>query len=207
MASFHKLYEKNTNMDLVRSLAKAIKEGAVVIYPTDTVYGMGCDLHQARAVEKVCKVKGVKPEKAMLSFICNDLSHIADYAKVSNFAFKLMKRALPGPFTFVLPASSKVPKSILGSRSTVGIRIPKNPICQALVAELGNPLITTSLKEVDSPEYITDPELIFEQYQNLVDIVIDGGYGQLTASTIVEIDQNDELTILRQGLGEIEAFL
>ncbi len=206
MALLIKLYPKNTDVKKILEIVECLRNGGIIIYPTDTVYGLGCDIHNAKAVEKICKIKGIKPEKSNLSFICNDLSHIADYAKVSTPAFKLMKRALPGPFTFILTASSKVPKIIQANRKTVGIRIPDNNIPRLVVQELGNPIVTTSLKEDDILEYSTDPELIFEKYENLVDIVIDGGLGQITPSTIIDAT-TDEFEVIRQGLGDIEPFL
>lgn len=206
MAKLIKLYTKNTDLGKIQEIADCLRQGGLVIYPTDTVYGLGCDLHNSKAIDKVCRIKGLKPEKANLSFICNDLSHIADYARVSDSAFKLMKRALPGPFTFVLAASSKVPKLIQSNRKTVGIRIPDNTITRLLVQELGNPIITTSLKEEELSEYTTDPELIFEKYQNSVDIIIDGGYGQLIPSTIVDAT-SDDFDIIRQGLGQLDEYL
>ena len=206
MALLIKLYPKNTDVKKILEIVECLRNGGIIIYPTDTVYGLGCDIHNAKAVEKICKIKGIKPEKSNLSFICNDLSHIADYAKVSTPAFKLMKRALPGPFTFILTASSKVPKIIQANRKTVGIRIPDNNIPRLIVQELGNPIVTTSLKEDDILEYSTDPELIFEKYENLVDIVIDGGLGQITPSTIIDAT-TDEFEVIRQGLGDIEPFL
>jgi tRNA threonylcarbamoyl adenosine modification protein (Sua5/YciO/YrdC/YwlC family) len=206
MTKFIKLYPKNTDLTKILEIVECLKNGGIIIYPTDTVYGLGCDIHNAKAVEKICKIKGIKPEKSNLSFICNDLSHISDYAKLSTPAFKLMKRALPGPFTFLLTASSKVPKIIQANRKTVGIRIPDNNIPRLIVQELGNPIVTTSLKEDDILEYSTDPELIFEKYQNLVDIVIDGGMGQITPSTIVDAT-TDDFEIIRQGLGDLEPFL
>ncbi len=206
MASFLKLYTKNTDIKKILEVVECLKNGGVIIYPTDTIYGLGCDIHNQKAVEKICKIKGIKPEKSQLSFICNDLSHIADYAKVSTPAFKLMKRALPGPFTFLLNASSKVPKIIQANRKTVGIRIPDNIIPRLIVQELGNPIVTTSLKEEDSLEFSTDPELIFEKYENLVDMVIDGGIGSITPSTIIDAT-NDDFEVIRQGLGNIEDFI
>jgi tRNA threonylcarbamoyl adenosine modification protein (Sua5/YciO/YrdC/YwlC family) len=206
MANFIKLYTKNTDQRKILEIVECLRNGGIIIYPTDTVYGLGCDIHNTKAVERICKIKEIKPEKANLSFICNDLSHIADYAKVSTPAFKLMKRALPGPFTFILTASSKVPKIIQANRKTVGIRIPDNNIPRLIVEELGNPILTTSLKEFDILEYSTDPELIFEKYESFVDIVIDGGIGSITPSTIIDAT-TDDFEIIRQGLGDIEQFL
>jgi tRNA threonylcarbamoyl adenosine modification protein (Sua5/YciO/YrdC/YwlC family) len=206
MAELIKLYPKNTDLRLIEKIVECLKAGGIIIYPTDTVYGLGCDIHNHKAVEKLCKIKGIKPEKANLSFICNDLSHIADYAKLSTPAFKLMKRALPGPFTFLLNASSKVPKIIQANRKTVGIRIPDNNIVRLIVEQLNNPIVTTSLKEDDILEYSTDPELIFEKYESMVDIIIDGGIGNIIPSTIVDAT-TDDFEIIRQGLGDLESFL
>jgi tRNA threonylcarbamoyl adenosine modification protein (Sua5/YciO/YrdC/YwlC family) len=207
MANFIKLYPQNPDPRRIRQVADVLREGGLVIYPTDTVYGLGCDIHNARAVERVARVKGIRPQKADFSFICYDLSHIADYARVSTPAFKLMKKALPGPFTFVLEASSRVPKLLNASKKTVGIRIPANEIPRQLVRELGNPIITTSIRDEDDViEYSTDPELIFEKFQHLVDVVIDGGYGQNVPSTIVDAT-TDDFGVIRQGLGDLNQFL
>ncbi len=202
-AEFIKLYPNNPDPRRIEHIVKALRDGAVIIYPTDTIYGMGCDIHNARAVERVARIKGIKPAKNDFSFICYDLSHIADYARVSNQAFKLMKSVLPGPFTFILLASGHVPKLLNTNKKTVGIRVPDNDIPRQIVHELGNPIITTSIRDEDEIiEYSTDPELIFEKFQNLVDIVIDGGYGGNVASTIVDAT-DDDFSIIRQGLGEL----
>ena len=202
-AEFLKLYPQNPDPRRVEHVALALRNGAVVIYPTDTVYGMGCDIHNARAVERVARIKGIKPAKNDFSFICYDLSHIADYAKVSNQAFKLMKRMLPGPFTFILDASGNVPKLLNTNKKTVGIRVPDHDIPRQIVQSLGNPIITTSIHDNDDViEYSTDPELIFEKFQHQVDIVIDGGYGGNVASTIVDATDDDFL-VIRQGLGKL----
>ena len=202
-AEFLKLYPQNPDPRRVEHVALALRNGAVVIYPTDTVYGMGCDIHNARAVERVARIKGIKPAKNDFSFICYDLSHIADYAKVSNQAFKLMKRMLPGPFTFILDASGNVPKLLNTNKKTVGIRVPDHDIPRQMVQALGNPIITTSIHDEDGViEYSTDPELIFEKFQHQVDIVIDGGYGGNVASTIVDATDDDFL-VVRQGLGKL----
>ncbi len=181
-----KLYEKNPDQRQIDKIVDLLRNGGVIIYPTDTVYGMGCDITKARAVERVARIKGIKPEKARFSFICSDLSHLSDYARhVDNSTFKLMKSYLPGPFTFILNASNQVPKSIKQNRKTVGIRIPDNNIILEIVRQLGNPILTTSLKKDDQIlEYPTDPELIYEEYRDLVDAVIDGGYGGMMPSTI-----------------------
>lgn len=202
-AEFLKLYPQNPDPRRIEHIVRALRNGAVVIYPTDTVYGLGCDIHNARAVERVARIKGIKPAKNDFSFICYDLSHIADYARVSNQAFKLMKRVLPGPFTFLLEASGNVPKLLNTNKKTVGIRVPDHAIPRQIVQELGNPIITTSIRDEDEVvEYSTDPELIFEKFQHQVDIVIDGGYGGNVASTIVDAT-DDDFAIVRQGLGDL----
>ncbi len=197
------MHPQNPNpRDLDRVVA-VLQRGGVVIYPTDTVYGIGCDITNVKAVERVIKLKGLKPKDAHFSFICKDLSNIADFAKVSNPTFKLMKKNLPGPFTFVLPGLHRVLDYFLSKRKTVGIRIPNHQIPLELVDRLGNPILTTSLKDSDEVvEYTTDPELIYENYKHLVDVVIDGGVGGNIPSTIVDCS-GDEPIILREGLGEL----
>jgi tRNA threonylcarbamoyl adenosine modification protein (Sua5/YciO/YrdC/YwlC family) len=200
-----KLYEKSPDQKVVQKVVDLLRHGGVIIYPTDTVYGMGCDITKARAVERVARIKGVKPEKARFAFICSDLSHLSDYAKhVDNDTFKLMKASLPGPYTFILNASNQVPKSISPKRKTVGIRIPDNNIILEIVRQLGNPILTTSLKEDDEIlEYPTDPELIYEEYRDLVDAVIDGGYGGITPSTVIDCS-GEEPEVIREGLGDLD---
>jgi tRNA threonylcarbamoyl adenosine modification protein (Sua5/YciO/YrdC/YwlC family) len=206
-AELIKIYPDNPDIRRIRQVAECLRDGGLVIYPTDTVYGLGCDIHNTRAVEKVARIKGIKPQKNDFSFICYDLSHIADYAKVSNAAFKLMKKALPGPFTFILGANNNVPKLLNTNKKTVGIRVPDNDIPRFFVRELGNPIITTSIKDEDEViEYSTDPELIFEKFQHLVDIVVDGGYGGNVGSTIVDAT-TDEFVIVREGLGDLSLVL
>lgn len=202
-----KLYEKSPDQGTIDKVVELLRNGGVIIYPTDTVYGMGCDITKARAVERVARIKGIKPEKAQFSFICSDLSHISDFARhVDNTTFKLMKSYLPGPYTFILTASNQVPKSIKQKRKTVGIRVPDNNIILEIVRQLGNPILTTSLKEDDQIlEYPTDPELIQEEYGDLVDAVIDGGYGGIVPSTIIDCS-GDEPIVTRQGLGEVESY-
>jgi tRNA threonylcarbamoyl adenosine modification protein (Sua5/YciO/YrdC/YwlC family) len=201
-----KLYEKNPDQKVIQKVVDLLRHGGVIIYPTDTVYGIGCDITKARAVERVARIKGIKPEKARFSFICSDLSHLSDFARhVDNDTFKLMKAYLPGPYTFILNASSQVPKSISQKRKTVGIRIPDNNIILEIVRQLGNPILTTSLKEDDEIlEYPTDPELIYEEYRDLVDAVIDGGYGGIIPSTIIDCS-GEEPEIIREGLGEVDS--
>ena len=198
-----RLFEDNPNERDVRRAADILRGGGVVIYPTDTVYAMGCDINQVKAVQRVCQLKGVKPEKASFSMICRDLSNIAAYAKVSNEVFKLMKHNLPGPFTFVLPATNRLPNVLMNRRKTIGIRVPDNYIVRALVEELGGPLLTTSVKADDEVvEYMTDPELIYERYGRLVDLVIDGGSGRNVASTVVDCT-TAPVEVIRQGVGEL----
>jgi tRNA threonylcarbamoyl adenosine modification protein (Sua5/YciO/YrdC/YwlC family) len=200
-----KLYENNPDQRVIQTIVELLENGGVIIYPTDTVYGIGCDITKARAVERVARIKGIKPEKARFAFICSDLRHLSDYARhVDNRTFKMMKSNLPGPFTFILNASNHVPKTIKHHRKTVGIRIPDNNIILEIVRQLGRPILTTSLKEEDQIlEYPTDPELIYGEYQDLVDAVIDGGYGGFTPSTIVDCS-GEEPELIREGLGQIE---
>lgn len=184
-----------------------LRDGGVIIYPTDTVYGLGCDITNRRAVERVAKIKGEKPEKANLSIICHDLSHLSEYARhVDNRTFKLMKRALPGPFTFILEASSNMPKVFVLKKKTIGIRVPKHNIPRELVRLLGNPIVTTSIRDEDDIiEYSTDPELIHEKFEHVVDCVIDGGYGAQVASTVVDCTGHEPI-VVRLGLGEVEGL-
>ncbi len=199
---FIKLYEDNPNPREINKVIKILQDGGLVIYPTDTVYAIGCDALNVRAVERICKMKGINPAKNNLSIICYDLSNISEYAKVDNMTFKLMKKNLPGAFTFILNTTSSLPR-IYKDKKTVGIRVPNNNIIREIVNELGNPIMTTSLKD-DSEvvEYFTDPELIYEKYDKSVDMVIDGGYGGIEASTIVDCT-GDEPEIIRQGKGEL----
>jgi tRNA threonylcarbamoyl adenosine modification protein (Sua5/YciO/YrdC/YwlC family) len=179
-----------------------LKNGGVIIYPTDTVYGIGCDIFQSKAVERVCRIKGMNPEKTNFSFICQDLSHLSDYSKpIDTSIYRLMKKNLPGPFTFILEANSNVPKLFKSKRKTVGIRVPDHLICLEIVKELGNPIMTTSVPmNLEAIEYGTDPELIHEKFGDLVDIVIDSGVGKTELSTVVDCTFN-EIKILRQGVG------
>ena len=200
-----RLFNENPNPREIRRIVEVLKGGGVIIYPTDTVYGLGCDITQVTAVEKVARIKGTKIEKTNFSFICSDLSHLADYTKpIPNWVFKLMKKNLPGPFTFILEANNNVPKYFKGKKKTVGIRVPDNNIIREIVAELGNPIMSTSIHDDDEIlEYTTDPELIYEKYQDLADVVIDGGYGELVPSTIVDCS-GDEMVIVREGKGVLE---
>ncbi len=197
-----KIYPENPNEKEINKVVQILQDGGLIIYPTDTVYAMGCDALNVRAVEKICRMKGINPEKSNLSIICCDLSNISEYARVDNFTFKLMKKNLPGPFTFILNTTSSLPK-IKKKKKTVGIRIPDNNIIRELVNSLGNPILTTSVKDDDEMlEYSTDPELIYEKYKEQVDVVIDGGYGGIEASTIVDCTDG-EPEIIRQGKGEL----
>lgn len=198
---FIKIYPENPNPKEIDKVVRALQDGGLVIYPTDTIYAIGCDALNVRAVEKICRMKGINPQKSDLSIICYDLSNLSEYAKVSNAAFKLMKKNLPGPFTFILPTSNELPK-IYKNRKEVGIRVPDNLIIRTLVKELGNPILTMSVHHDDEIiEYSTDPELIYEKYENLVDIVIDGGYGGREPSTIINCT-TDDFEVIRQGKGE-----
>ena len=203
MAEFIKLYNENPNPKEIARVVKVLQSGGLIIYPTDTIYGLGCDITKTKSLEKIAKIKGVQLEKANLSFICNDLSHLSDYVKqIDSATFKILKRALPGPYTFILPGSNNLPK-VFKKKKTVGIRIPDNNIIRTLVAELGNPIVSTSIRDEDDVlEYTTDPELIFEKWQGLVDVVIDGGYGDNEPSTV--IDLTEEPAVIREGKGSLD---
>lgn len=192
----------------IAKVANCLRDGGIIIYPTDRVYGMGCDINKQRAVERVCKLKGIDAEKANFSFICHDLSHLSDFTRpISTTTYKLMKKALPGPFTFILEANNSVPKLFKSKKKTVGIRIPNNPICLQIVKQLGNPIMSTSVHDDDELiEYTTDPDAIYEKYKDKVDMVIAGGYGNNEPSTVVDCT-TDNYEILRQGLGVLEEYL
>ncbi len=202
MGQMVKLYEDNTDVKEIRRIADLLRSGGVIIYPTDTVYAIGCDIMQPKALKRVAELKHIKPERALFSILCADLSMAGLYTKISDRVFKVMKSRLPGPFTFILPAAKSLPAALNGLRKTIGVRVPDNRIARAIVEELGNPMLTTSLKnESGESEYTTDPELIAEQYGKLVDLVIDGGYGNDEVSTVVDCS-DDEPEIIRQGSGE-----
>ena len=207
-ASFIRLYEENPDPRKITQIVNVLRSGGLIIYPSDTIYGLGCDIFNQKAVDRVRRIKNINDKKMDLAFVCFDLSHLSVYAKnVSTPVFKLMKRILPGPYTFILNASSKVPKILKVKKKKVGIRIPNNRIPREIVQELGNPIVTTSLHDDDKIlEYATDPELIYEQYKNQVDLIIDGGYGDNQASTIIDYS-GEELEIIREGKGEINKFL
>ena len=204
MAEIIKVYNKNPNPKAIEKIVKILKKGGLIIYPTDTVYGLGCDITNNKALEKIARIKGVKPDKANFSFVCHDLSNLSDYVKqMDQPTFKLLKRALPGPYTFILEGNNNLPK-VFKKKKTVGIRVPDNTIARTIVAALGNPIVSTSIKDDDEViEYTTDPELIFEKWQNKVDLVVDGGYGDNQASTVIDLSKG-EVEIIRKGKGNIE---
>lgn len=198
-----RIYPENPNPREIDKVVQFLRDGGLIVYPTDTIYGLGCDIFHTKAVEKICRYKGIDVRKANLSFICYDLSHISEYAKVSNDTFKLMKKNLPGPFTFILNGNNNLPK-LFRNKKTVGIRIPDNNIIRELVKGLGNPILSTSVHDADDEiqEYFTDPELIHERYENIADVVINAGYGSLEPSTVVDCT-GDEPVVVRQGKGEL----
>ncbi|MDP2688272.1 MAG: L-threonylcarbamoyladenylate synthase [Aequorivita sp.] len=204
MAEFIKIYEENPNPKEIKRVVKILRDGGVIIYPSDTVYALGCDIKNTRAMERVAQLRGVKLEKANFSFVCEDLSNLSDYVKqIDTPTFKLLKRNLPGPYTFILPGNNNLP-SVFKKKKEVGIRVPDNSITHAIVQELGNPIISTSIKDEDEViEYTTDPELILEKWDNLVDLVIDGGYGGNIPSTVIDLT-GDEPVVLREGKGSLE---
>ena len=207
-AEFIKLYKENPDSRKISKIVSVLRKGGLVIYPSDTIYGLGCDIFNNRAVYRVKHIKGEKGKNNNLAFICYDLSHLSVYTRnVSTPVFKLMKKTLPGPYTFILNSSSKVPKILNAHKKTVGIRIPDNEIPRMIVKELGNPIVTTSIHDDDDIlEYSTDPELIYEKYKKIVDIVIDGGYGGNEPSTVIDCSE-DEIRVLREGKGDIHNYL
>jgi tRNA threonylcarbamoyl adenosine modification protein (Sua5/YciO/YrdC/YwlC family) len=200
-----KLYEENPNPKIMRQLNECLLDGGVIIYPTDTLYGFGCNIFKPKAIERIAKIKNIEVSKNTFSIICHSISQIADYAKpIDNHYFKIIKRCLPGPFTFILEANNKIPKHLHRKNKHVGLRIPDNNIVSELIHNLGNPLMSSSIPIINNEiEYSTDPELIYEKYSNMVDFVIDAGYGELEPSTIVDLTGN-EYEIIREGKGDIE---
>ena len=204
MAEFIRIYEENPNPKEIKRVVKILQNGGVIIFPSDTVYALGCDINNHKAMERVAQLRGVKLEKANFSFICEDLSNLSDYVKqIPTPTFKILKRNLPGPYTFILPGNNNLP-SVFKKKKEVGIRVPDNAIARAIVHELGNPIISTSIRDEDEViEYTTDPELILEKWDKLVDAVIDGGYGGNVASTVIDLT-GSEPVVVREGKGNLE---
>lgn len=202
-AEFLSIHPLNPEPRKINRVVEVLQKGGIIIYPTDTIYGIGCDLINKRAVERLCVIEEIKPQKMNLSFICNDLSHISQYVKrLDTPAFKVLKKLLPGPFTFIFESNTNVPKILGINKKTVGIRIPNHPIPLEIVKLLGNPLITSSIKDDDKiKEYTTDPEEIYEDFKNKVDLIINGGQGGNIPSTIIDFT-NGEPVMTRQGIGE-----
>jgi tRNA threonylcarbamoyl adenosine modification protein (Sua5/YciO/YrdC/YwlC family) len=199
-----RIHPQNPQPRLLSQVADCLKSGGVIIYPTDTIYGLGCDIYQPKAIERICEIKNIDPQKAQLSFICKDLSHLSDYTKsIDTPLYRVLKNYLPGPYTFILPASKEVPKLLKSKKDTVGIRVPNNVICGSILETLGNPILSASLPGEMVEEY-TDPEIIYEKFGKMVDYVIDGGMGGIIPSTVIDCT-TDEWTVTRQGLGEWRA--
>ncbi|HLV39714.1 L-threonylcarbamoyladenylate synthase [Xanthomarina sp.] len=205
MAEFIKIYEENPNPKEIAKVVKVLRDGGLIIYPTDTVYGLGCDINNVRALERVARIKNVKLENSNFSFICEDLSNLSDYVKqIDTSAFKILKRALPGPYTFILPGAKSLPHPFK-KKKTVGIRVPDNRIAIEIIKQLGNPIISTSIHDEDEVlEYTTDPELIYEKWNHLVDLVIDAGYGDNQASTVIDLSEGGDPIVIREGKGSLD---
>ncbi|NNC69977.1 MAG: threonylcarbamoyl-AMP synthase [Flavobacteriaceae bacterium] len=206
MAEYIKIYNENPSPKEIDRVVAILRKGGLIIYPTDTVYGLGCDITNSKALERIARLKNIKLAKANFSFICNDLSHLSDYVKqIDTPTYKILKRALPGAYTFILPGNNKLPKAFK-NKKTVGIRVPDNNIAREIVQKLGHPIVSTSIYDEDDViEYTTDPELIFEKWKDLVDLVIDGGYGDNLASTVIDLSK-DEIEIIREGKGSLEVL-
>jgi len=205
---FIRINPDKIDFNQLEKVVTILKSGGIIIYPTDSVYALGCDMMNQKAVERLCRIKNIKPEKSTFSFICSDLSLLSQFARpIPNSIFRIIKKALPGPYTFILEASSQVPKLLKQSRKTVGIRVPDNLICKELVTALGNPIISTSLNNLDDElmDYFTDPENIFQQYKDKVDAVIDGGHGNIYPTTVINVS-NDEVELIREGLGDLSVI-
>ena len=204
MAELLRIYDENPSQKHINKVVETLRNGGLIIYPTDTVYGLGCDITNTSALEKIAQIKGVKLEKANFSFVCEDLSNLSDYVKqIDSATFKVLKRNLPGPFTFILPGNNNLP-NVFKKKKTVGIRVPDNAICKSIVATLGNPIVSTSIYDEDEVlEYTTDPELIKEKWDHLVDLVIDGGYGDNIPSTVVDLTTSQP-EVIREGKGSTE---
>ncbi|MDB4094332.1 L-threonylcarbamoyladenylate synthase [Flavobacteriaceae bacterium] len=206
MAELLKIYPENPNPKAIQKVVDVLRKGGLIIYPTDTVYGLGCDITNVKALERIAKIKGVKLERSNFSFICHDLSNLSDYVtQIETPIFKLLKRSLPGPYTFILPGANSLPYPFK-KKKTVGIRVPDDPIALEIVRALGNPIVSTSIHDEDEIlEYTTDPELIFEKWNSKVELVIDGGFGDNQPSTVIEV-HGTEITIVREGKGSIDIF-
>lgn len=201
------IHPDNPQPRYISMVVDTLREGGIIIYPTDTIYGIGCDIYNQDAVERICRIKNVDPKKAQLSFICSDLSHISDYVKsMDTPTFRLLKNTLPGPYTYIMNASKQVPKIVKTKKDTVGIRVPNNNICRMIVEELGHPLMSTSLPTEGDVEYYTDPELMHDEFEKLVDIVIDGGHGSLSPSTVIDCTGRDH-QLIREGAGDWKNLL
>jgi|SRR5690625_1465565 len=204
MAEFIKIYEENPNPKAIKQVVDVLREGGVIIFPSDTVYALGCDINNNRALERVAQLRGVRLARANFSFVCEDLSNLSDYVRqIDTQTFKILKRNLPGPYTFILPGNNNLP-TVFKKKKEVGIRVPDNAITRAIVRELGNPIISTSIKDDDEVlEYTTDPELIYEKWNKLVDLIIDGGYGGNIPSTVIDLT-GSEPALIREGKGSLE---
>lgn len=201
------IHPDNPQQRNIDTVVECLRDGGVIIYPTDTIYGLGCDIYNAKAIERISRIKNIDPKKAQFSFVCADLSHITDYAKsIDTPIFRLLKNALPGPYTFILEASKQVPKALKTKKDTVGIRIPDHKICHEIVTALGHPIMSTSLPMEEDVEYYTDPEVIHDQFEKLVDIVIDGGYGGFEPSTVISL-LDGEPELIREGAGDWASLL
>ncbi|HTG56159.1 MAG TPA: L-threonylcarbamoyladenylate synthase [Niabella sp.] len=198
-----RIHPKDPQERLIKQVAETLRNGGIIVYPTDTIYGLGCDIYQTKAIEQICRIKQIDPRKAQLSFVCCDLSHLSDFARqISNTTYRVLKEHLPGPYTFILPASKQVPKILQSKKDTIGLRVPDNKIVHELVKELGHPILSTTLPG-DFVEDYTDPEIIYQKYKNLVDIVVDGGIGGSEPSTIINCVE-DAYEVIRMGAGEWE---